>query len=208
VSASDAAAYRACLAALRRRGLLLASAADLPNVAEICAGEPVAGSWWGHPAGKRIFATMTRLLADDDVASMKLVSGKVTYVHRGLWADLHCVALSGDKWQMEFLPAREARLLERVDAEGVVRLDDAEVAAAETDGRELEARLLVVGGSEHSASGNHERVLASWPTWARGRDVAPAADAPAAYARLDAAAKSLGPRARLPWWPRPPRKRR
>jgi len=36
---------------LAERGMLLASArGPIPNIAEMIAGEPIKGSWWGHPA--------------------------------------------------------------------------------------------------------------------------------------------------------------
>jgi hypothetical protein len=38
--------------ALLEHGMLLQSArGPLPNVAELVAGEPIKGSWWGHPKG-------------------------------------------------------------------------------------------------------------------------------------------------------------
>lgn len=74
---------------LAQRGMLLESArGPIPNVAELVAGEPIKGSWWGHRAGHEIFAVINELAANPDVARMRLVSGKITLVHRRLWPAL------------------------------------------------------------------------------------------------------------------------
>jgi hypothetical protein len=57
-------------------------------LAEAIAGEPIRGSWWSHPASSQIFE-LTRMVRDSqDVLVCRLVAGKVTYVHRRLWAQL------------------------------------------------------------------------------------------------------------------------
>jgi hypothetical protein len=74
---------------LVEHGMLLASArGPIPNVAEIVAGEPIKGSWWGHPAGHDIFGVLNDLAASPDVVRLRLVRGKVTLVHRRLWPAL------------------------------------------------------------------------------------------------------------------------
>ena len=57
------------MAALVENGVLLESGrGPIANVAELVAGEPVAGRWWGHPAGERIFAAVNLLADSPDVA--------------------------------------------------------------------------------------------------------------------------------------------
>jgi hypothetical protein len=81
------------LAALEAHGMLLESArGPLPNVAELVAGEPIRGSWWGHPDSHAIFATINQLAASPEVVRLRLVKGKVTLVHRRLWPALVRVA--------------------------------------------------------------------------------------------------------------------
>ena len=44
------------MATLIDRGMLLESArGPLPNVAELVAGGPIKGSWWGHEQGHEIY---------------------------------------------------------------------------------------------------------------------------------------------------------
>ena len=77
------------MAVLIDRGMLLQSArGPLSNVAELVAGEPIKGSWWGHPKGHEIFDTLAVLDDSPDVVRLRLVNGKVTLVHRRLWPAL------------------------------------------------------------------------------------------------------------------------
>ena len=49
----------AALAFVREHGVVLVSArGPVPTLTEHIAGEPIRGSWWGHPEGKRIFAVL------------------------------------------------------------------------------------------------------------------------------------------------------
>ena len=78
---------------LKRDGAMLESArGPLPTLTEAIAGEPVRGSWWGHPKGKLIFAVLSELHESTEVAVCKLVQGKITLIHRRLWAALAAVA--------------------------------------------------------------------------------------------------------------------
>jgi len=74
---------------LREAGVLLESAqGPIPNVAEMVAGEPIRGSWWGHPAGHAIYDVLNELADSPDVVRLRLVNGKVTLVHRRVWPAL------------------------------------------------------------------------------------------------------------------------
>ena len=67
-------------------GVVLASAKGaVPKMSEVIAGEPIKGSWWGHPRGKQIFAVLSALQESPDVLGCRSVDGKVTLVHRRLW---------------------------------------------------------------------------------------------------------------------------
>jgi hypothetical protein len=92
-----------------------------------------------------------------DVLVAKLVSGKVTYIHRRLWAAVVAVGRARESWQMGSL-SREARgLLERVDREPVQTDRGLSKAAGE-----LEKSLLVYSEQVHTEGGAHARRLESW----------------------------------------------
>jgi hypothetical protein len=77
------------MALLREQGILLESArGPIPNVAELVAGEPIRGSWWGHPLSHDIFAVINELAESPDVVRLRLIRTKVTLVHRRLWPAL------------------------------------------------------------------------------------------------------------------------
>jgi hypothetical protein len=187
------------LAEVRERGLLMLHDKQLASVSLLVAGEPVAGSWWSHPAGKAIFAASSGLDEHDDVMATKLVGGKVTFVERALWPALLAVAESGAAWQTAGL-SRPARLLrQRIDSRGEVRSDTLKGLGAVVGA--LEERLLCHSAQIHAESGKHVRVLQSWASWRRqkGHDAA-AMDVDEGRAALEAAAARLGDAvALLPW---------
>jgi len=92
---------------VREQGIVLQSArGPLPNLAEWIAGEPIRGSWWGHPRGREIFAVLTRLHASGDVVATRLVEGRITLVHRRVWPALVRLA---DRFDAERLAAVDER---------------------------------------------------------------------------------------------------
>jgi hypothetical protein len=172
---SRSAAFPEVLEQLHRFGLLLESDARLPSVAGLVAGGPVRGSWWGHPMGQAIFLVADRLADHADVIATKLVSGKVTYVHRRLWPAVVAVGRSREPWQIRALPAAARSLLSRVTRQGELRTDriarprgsGAGSRTAREAARTLETRLLVYSESIHTESGAHARRLETWDHWAR-----------------------------------------
>ena len=82
------------LAWVKECGIAVESAgASVPSLAQVVAGEPLRGSWWGHPKGNDIFRLSRAIRSSPDVLVCRLVDGKITYVHRRLWPGL--VRLAG-----------------------------------------------------------------------------------------------------------------
>jgi hypothetical protein len=102
---------------VERHGVVMASArGPVPSVAEAVAGQPIIGSWWAHPKGKAIFDALSELDDSDDVRCFKLIDGKVTFVHRRVWAALARLASDGvlaaprvASIQQEHMPTGEHR---------------------------------------------------------------------------------------------------
>jgi hypothetical protein len=97
---------------------------------------------------------------------MKLVSGKVTYVHRSLWPQVLAVGCARDRWQMNGLPAAAGKLLADVDRAPVEPGRAMRKAASE-----LAARMLAYGAQFHSESVEHVRRGESWRHWSGRMDV-------------------------------------
>src|SRR5215472_10148568 len=107
-------ALRQAVDALDRTGLLFLHDARKPSLTTLVAGAPIKGSWWGHPAGKRIFQVASALEDGGQVLFVPLLSAKVTLVHRRLWPALVSVGESRAPWQMDALAPRAKELLANV----------------------------------------------------------------------------------------------
>jgi hypothetical protein len=89
------------VAFVEHHGVVLQSArGPVPSLAEAIAGGPIRGSWWGHPKGHDIFRASEVIGDSADVLVCKLVDGRVTYVHRRLWAALVRLAARFRKEQL------------------------------------------------------------------------------------------------------------
>jgi hypothetical protein len=185
------------LEVLEREGLLLLQDPALPSLAALVAGGPVRGSWWGHPRGGEIFLAARALQEHRDATAAKLVSGKITFVHRRLWPQLVAMGRSGEGWQMRGLPAEARALLARVEKEGRVRSSGRRATA-------LAERLLVVCREVHTESGSHALELSTWDEFARRTELrSPPLSPEQARADLEEVLERLnrefGGRGRLPW---------
>jgi hypothetical protein len=175
--------------ALERTGLLLKSDPKLPSLTTLVAGEPVRGSWWGHPRAHEIYAEAVRLSGHPDVLLVKLVAGKDTFVHRRLWSHVYAIATAGESWQSKKLSAEAQELLRRVSREQSV----------ETSGKpakELETRLLAHGEQFHAAGGEHRKHLETWEHWSGCTGFVPA---PIPVAEAKRILEAALPGAAFPW---------
>jgi hypothetical protein len=171
---------------LQELGLLLLSDANLPSVSGIVTGEKLRGSWWAHKQGQTIFAISEMLEDHTDVLITKLISDKVTFVHRELWGRIYSIGVAREDWQLKNLSAAAKLLLQAVDAEGTLGTNKLGKNLGTKPARELELRLLVHAEQKHSESGAHTKVLETWDTWAeRAGFRAKAQSAPAARRFLE-----------------------
>jgi hypothetical protein len=118
------------------------------------------GSWWSHAKGSEIFHTAGALADHAEVMTTKLISGKVTFIHRRLWPALMAIGRAREPWQVAGLTAAARSLLDRVDREGHVR-------ASGLPARQLEKKLLVASSEVHTESGAHAIELMTWPAFAK-----------------------------------------
>ncbi|MFQ5552697.1 MAG: hypothetical protein ACE5EW_03145 [Thermoplasmata archaeon] len=165
-------AFRKALEWLEQHGILLVVDPLLPSVTTVVTGESLKGSWWGHPQSHAIFAVVERLEGYGKALRTKLVSGKVTFVHRRLWPALAGVAAAREPWQVKGLSPNERKLLGSVEDVGWVRTDEPEKLtpldprAIREAAKRLEKNLLVVSREVHTESGAHARIMETWEAWA------------------------------------------
>lgn len=155
-------------------GFLLESDPKLPSVCTLITGAPLRGSWWSHPLAQTVFQVNQKLEDHPDVLLTKLVSGKVTFVHRDLWPEVLAIGTAQEAWQMEGLSASARALLKTVEETGALRTDKIGLPGSKTTtknkpgdtARELERKLLIHAEQIHTASGAHAKLLETWEHWA------------------------------------------
>jgi hypothetical protein len=155
---------------LEELGLLLVSGTEIPDVRRLISNSTAKGSWWADPAAQQIFNVNENLEDHPDVVVTKLVSRKVTFVHRNLWNHLFSVANTRDDWQLRGLSKDALSLLNEVSESGSIRTDKFTSTKINKPGdvaRELEQRLLVHSEQFHTESGAHARMIETWEEWAR-----------------------------------------
>jgi hypothetical protein len=80
------------VAFVQKHGVVLESAnGQVPSLAQAITGDKIKGSWWAHPRGKEIFQITRIVRESDQVLVCRLISGKVTLVHRRLWPALSSI---------------------------------------------------------------------------------------------------------------------
>lgn len=193
-------------AELERRGLLLLHDRALPSITTLVAGSPITGSWWAHPRGNEIYQLVEELERGGRAIALKLVNGKVTFVHRRLWP-LLLAATNGPSSARPSSAVRD--LLSLLESSGTLhvaelrRTPERAPADLKRSVEEIERRLLAFVTSEHTEGGKHEKVLQRWSDWARAHEVEPAPlEAEQARAELETIALALstgGVRVRLAW---------
>jgi len=188
-------------------GFLLLSGDEIPNVRELLTGQRSKGSWWADGAAQEIFTVTQKLEDHVDVTITKLISKKVTFVHRKLWTRLFAIASARDDWQLEGLSKPAQLLLGEIEKDGALftnTMNKSSVAKTGNAARELELRLLVHSDQFHTESGAHAKRLETWESWAKRVNLkGPAVDSERARRflekRLDEINKSYSGHGRLPW---------
>src|SRR5262247_1233885 len=103
--------FRLVFQLLERNGLMLLSGIEIPDVCGVVCTTRPKGSWWSAPEAQEIFNIAEALSDHPDVTVAKLVSRKVTFVHRKLWRELVAVGTAREEWQLTKISASAKRLL-------------------------------------------------------------------------------------------------
>ena len=194
-------------APLQRDGLLMAWDSNLPSLTHLIAEEKIRGSWWSHARAHTIFNVAQMLEDHPDVMIVKLISGKVTYVHRELWNRIYSIGIAREDWQLKKLSANARQLLEALDTAGSIQTyklkGDFGLRPGDT-ARELELRLLIYAQQIHTESGKHSKLIETWDSWAKRRGFRARTNDPVAARRfveqrLASLNQKHNGRGKLPW---------
>jgi len=136
------------------------------SLAEAVAGGPITGSWRGHAKGRLIYRLGRVLRASDQVLTVRLVEGKVSFVDRSLWVELYRIAMEPSRRRraLEGLSEKARELLTAVERGHVVSHRDD--VSDEVPDETLELRLLVHVSARQGADKRPITVLRAWRDWA------------------------------------------
>jgi hypothetical protein len=157
---------------LKKLGFLLESDPKLPSVCRLITGTALKSSWWSHPLAQTIFNINEQLEDHADVLITKLVSGKVTFVHRKFWSEIFSIGSAREPWQIKGLSDSARLLLKMIDENGSLTTErlswprTSEVKPGDA-ARELEKRLLIHSDQFHTERGMHAKLLETWEHWAK-----------------------------------------
>jgi len=185
---------------LREFDLLLSTDPKFPSLSGLVVGDVGGRSWWAHPEAKKMYDLSCKLSDSPDVLMAKLISGKVTYIHRPLWPAMVAIGTAREPWQMDGLSKEAKTLLKKTDSRG-------EVCASGDAVRELETRLLACAVSVHTEQGSHAKEVRSWQAWGKSVRLGKVKLTPAeAMAQIEAVVarlnKQFGAAGTLPWQPK------
>ena len=177
--------------------LLLDTDPKFPSVTGFVADDTGGRSWWAHPQAKQMYGLSCGLRDHPDVLMVKLVSGKVTFIHRPLWPAIVAIGTAREPWQMEGLSKEAKALLKKAG-------EDRKVFSSGDPVRELETRLLVHAASVHTEVGSHAKEVQSWESWAKtarlGKVKLTLAEAKAQLESVvERLNKQFGAKGTLPW---------
>ncbi len=193
----------------KRLRIILESDQKFPSVVTLIMGESVKGSWWSHPESRKIWRVLNRFHAHHDVLTTRLISGKVTFIHRSLWPDFIAIGTSKQDWQITSLSPQARTLLKLVEKRGEIRTDDPSWRGSQAKSiadatRELERKILLHSEEVHTAKGFHAKVLRSWKRWSHEvKFTEKHPRVPGAKAKFEGVVQALnkkyGADGRLPW---------
>jgi hypothetical protein len=146
--------------------ILLLQDKSFPNIVSKIVGKRIQGSWWGHPLANPIYNGLGWLEHNRNVLVIKLLDGKVTYVHESLFADIYSIVAEPRDWQLKKLKSDELALFKYISKKAKVVSDDSKLKDLVEDSKKsfatLEKKLLVYSQEEHTASGKHVKEFMAW----------------------------------------------
>ena len=154
------------LSLLEKDKILLLQDKSFPSIVSKIIGQNIVGSWWGHPMANPIYNGLRWLEDHHPVLIIKLISGKVTYVHESLFADIYSIVREPRDWQLKKLNDDDQAVLKYIQKKKKVVSNDPQLMNLVKDAKKsllnLEKKLLVYSSEEHTESGKHIKEFKIW----------------------------------------------
>lgn len=151
---------------LEKYKLILLQDKTFPNIVAEITGENIVGSWWGHPLANPIYNGLQWLEYNRSILAIKLIDGKVTYIHEDLFADIYSIVCKSRDWQTQKLKDEDQQILKYVSKKKKIMSDDSGLAKLSKDPKKsfvnLEKKLLIYSMEEHTDSGKHIKEYMTW----------------------------------------------
>lgn len=137
-----------------------------PNIINEITGQKILGSWWGHTQANSIYNGLMWLGHHRPVLTIKLLDGKVTYIHESRHLDIYSIVCQPRDWQTKKLKDDELQLLNFVLKKKEITIDDLKsikpIKEIKKSFVNLEKNLLIYATEEHTDSGRHKKKYMSW----------------------------------------------
>lgn len=151
---------------LEKYKLLLLQDKVFPNIVTEITGESITGSWWGHSLANPIYNGLQWLDHNHSILTIKLIDGKVTYIHESLFADIYSIVCKSRDWQVKKLKDEDQQILKYVLKKKTITSDDSGLSKLSKQPKKsfvnLEKKLLIYSVEEHTDSGKHIKEYMSW----------------------------------------------
>lgn len=152
---------------LNKKGVLLLQDKTFPSVVSTIVGEPIIGSWWGHPMANPIYNGLNWAIDQKSIISAKLLSKKVTYINKKLYPFFFSIVSEVRPWQLKGLSKESTELMAMIKKSKTgIRSDSPEFKlkypALKKHIDDLETRLLIYTEEIHTEGGKHAKEIKPW----------------------------------------------
>ena len=151
---------------LQENKIVLLQDKSFPNIVTYIVGRKIKGSWWGHPLANPIYNGLNWLEKNKIFLSVKLIDGKVTYLHKSLISDFYSIVKKPRDWQLKNLKEDDLKMLQHISQNSIIFSDDETLKLVVNEPKKnlstLEKKLLIHSVEVHTSSGMHVKKIMTW----------------------------------------------
>lgn len=154
----------AILKQIEKHQILLLQDQKFPNIIQLITGDTCKGSWWSHPQANSIYNGLAWLADNSSIFTVKLLDGKMTYLHENLLNDFYTIVMKPRDWQLKKLKQSDLEVFNVIKTNKKISSDDIQYKTIEIKKSlaRLEKKLLIQGTEQHTKSGKHIKIYHRW----------------------------------------------